>query len=70
MQEMPLELNEKMRPVGLEVDRCGKAVEPSCENRLCLIFGTNGYIRYSSQVSFFCDLRYTLQPHLAWTLYW
>ena len=34
------------------------------------ILRTNGYIRYSSQVSPLCDLRYTIQPHLAWTRYW
>ena len=33
MQEMSLELSEKMRPVGLAVDICGKAVGPSGDDR-------------------------------------
>ena len=38
--------NGKMRPVGLAVDRCSKAVGPSSDHRCCcVLFGTNWYTR-------------------------
>ena len=43
-------LVKKMRPGGLAVGRCCKAVGPSCD-RFVIIPITNGYTRYSSQVS-------------------
>ena len=76
MQGMLLQIRECGKAVGLAVvtDEISlvrlEASEPSCDDMIC-------FVTYYQQVhplfvrgKLLCDLRYTIQPHLAWTLYW